>query len=63
VVDVQRRADGARIELVDIGGELLSPGLSAHGSDVATRVFGRPPTWLLEVHGHLTTGPDHCELD
>src|SRR5438445_2943784 len=59
---MQRRADGARVELVDIGGELLSPGLSADGSDLATRVFGRLPTWLLEVHGHRTTVADHCKL-
>src|SRR5437879_5111975 len=52
---MQRRADGARIELVEIGSELPAPGLSAHGSDVATRIFGRLPPWLLEVNRHRIT--------
>src|SRR5690242_6130376 len=52
---MQRRADGTRIELVDIRGELPSPSLSAHGSNVAAGIFGRLPRRLLEVNGHRIT--------
>ena len=52
---MQRRADGARIELVEIGSEVPGPSLGANQSDVATRIFGRFPPWLLEVNGHRIT--------
>src|SRR5436305_12188823 len=52
---MQRRADGPRIELVNVGSELPGPSLSAHGSDVATRIFGCLPSWVLEVNGHRIT--------
>jgi ArsR family transcriptional regulator len=55
VVDVQRRADGARVELVGKGGELPGPGLSAHGSDAATREFVRVPDWPREADRHRRT--------
>jgi hypothetical protein len=58
VVDMQWRADGARLELVDRGGELPCPGLGAHGSDVASRESVRVPVWLHEVSGHQATVAD-----
>lgn len=57
MVDVQRRANSARIELVDTCAELPGTGPSAHRSDVATRESVRLPAWLLEVNGHPMTVP------
>ncbi len=58
VVDVQRRADDARVEFVDTGAEFPGPGLSAHGSDMATRESVRIPDRLREVNGHRPTVAD-----
>src|ERR1700750_1455190 len=55
MVNVQRRADDARGELVDGGCELPSSCLRAHGSDVATGESAGVTTWLLEVNVHPTT--------
>jgi hypothetical protein len=46
VVDVQRRADRARVQFVDTRAELPGPCLSAYRSDVATRESVRLPVWL-----------------
>jgi len=44
VVEVERRTDGARVELVDIGGELPRPGLSADGGRRGDQGAAPPPS-------------------